>query len=88
KNHIGLHLFFVYCDQDESDKFVKEWKATGKRLDMGKSCVRIKKLEDIPLEVVARLFKRTTAARFVKAYEAVLSESAKKKIARNRAKRG
>jgi hypothetical protein len=50
--------------------------------------VRIKKLEDIPLEVVARLFKRTTAARFVKAYEAVLSESAKKKIARNRAKRG
>ena len=88
KNHIGLHLFFVYCDQDEADKFVKEWKATGKRLDMGKSCVRIKKLEDIPLEVVARLFKRTTAARFVKAYEAVLSESAKKKIARNRAKRG
>jgi hypothetical protein len=55
------------------EAFQKEWKATGKRLDMGKACVRVKKLEDIPLEVLGRAIKRATAARFVKSYETIIS---------------
>jgi hypothetical protein len=70
KNHIGLYLFCIYCDPDEQERFKEEWLATGKRLDMGKSCVRVKKLDDLPLDVLGRAFKRMTASKFVKAYEA------------------
>ena len=61
KNHVSLYLFFIYCDQKEQERFVNEWKATGSRLDMGKSCVRVKKLEDIPLEVLGGAVKRASA---------------------------
>ena len=81
KNHIGLYLFCAYCDPQEQERFREEWLATGKRLDMGKSCVRVRKLEDIPLEVLGRAIKRATARKFVKAYEAGLPESVKKKRA-------
>jgi len=79
KNHIGLYLFCVYCSEEDKETFVREWKASGKKLDMGKSCVRVKKLEDIPLDVLGRVFKRATPKRFVAAYEASLSSSTRKK---------
>lgn len=74
KRHIGLYLFCVYCDEPEKERFVQEWKATGKRLDMGKSCVRVKDLDGIPMDVLGQAFKRMTAKRFVAAYEAGLCE--------------
>ncbi|MFG0304832.1 MAG: DUF1801 domain-containing protein [Phycisphaerales bacterium JB040] len=96
KNHIGLYLFCTYTDPAEKDWFVEAWKATGKRLDMGASCVRVKRLEDVPLDVVARVFKRVTVKKFLKAYEGAQSsgqwsrkkESKKetKKIAKTAAK--
>src|SRR5512134_1099505 len=45
KNHIGLYLFCIYVDEKLTKWFVDEWKKTGKRLDMGKGCVRVRKLE-------------------------------------------
>lgn len=77
KNHIGLYLFCVYCSPEETETFREEWLASGKKLDMGKSCVRAKKLEDIPLDVVGRCFKRITAKKFVQMYESSLSSSAR-----------
>ena len=74
KNHIGLYLFCVYCDSEEQERFVTEWKETGKRLDMGKSCVRVKDLEGIPRDVRGRVFRRVTAKKFVAGYEASLSK--------------
>ena len=50
-NHMGLYLFCNYINQDDDQRFRDEWQATGKKLDMGKACVRFKKLEDVPLEV-------------------------------------
>lgn len=85
KNHIGLYLFCIYCDPGEQETFAREWLASGKKLDMGKSCVRVKKLEDIPLDVVGRAFKRATAKKFVAAYEASLAGSASKKPAAKKA---
>ena len=81
KNHIGLYLFCIYCSEESKDQFREEWLATGKKLDMGKSCVRIKKLEDLPLEVLGRAIKRATAKRFVAAYEAAIPSRASKKAA-------
>lgn len=81
KNHIGIYLFCLYSDPDGMERFVKAWKATGKRLDMGKSCVRVKTLEDVPLEVLGRAIKRVSVEKYVAAYEAGLSGTgaAKKK---------
>ena len=87
KSHIGIYLFCVYCDEGAKDRFRDEWLASGKKLDMGKSCVRVKKLEDVPLEVVGRAIKRATAKKFVAAYEAGLPPAAKKKIAKQRVAR-
>lgn len=76
KNHIGIYLSCVYMDEHDRERFVNEWTATGKRLDMGKSCVRVKKLEDVPLGVLGRAIKRTPAKKFIKQYEAQLSGTA------------
>ncbi len=69
KNHMALYLFCLYCDPQEVERFRREWLETGKRLDMGKSCVRFKRIEDVPLDVVAAAIRRMTAKRFIEFYE-------------------
>jgi hypothetical protein len=48
---------------------VKEWKASGHKLDMGKSCVRFKSIEDVPLEVVGKAISRICVEDFIASYE-------------------
>ncbi|MDE0916137.1 MAG: DUF1801 domain-containing protein [Planctomycetota bacterium] len=81
KNHVGIYLFCIYGTPAEQERFATEWKKTGCRLDMGKSCIRVKKLEEVPLAVIGRTIKRVTAKKFIKAYETVLPDSVKKKRA-------
>lgn len=69
KGGASIYLFCTYCDEAERERVAKEWKATGNRLDMGKSCIRVKKLEQVPLDVLGKAVKRMTATKFVKAYE-------------------
>ncbi|MEO0650233.1 MAG: DUF1801 domain-containing protein [Planctomycetota bacterium] len=69
KNHMAAYLFCLYCDEASVEQFVEAWKATGKRLDMGKSCVRFKKLEDVPLEVLGEAIAAMTVDRFIAFYE-------------------
>lgn len=77
--HLSLHMMFLYGDPAESARFQRAWKASGKRLDMGKSCVRFRRAEDVPLDVVADAFGRVTAARFIQTYEEnLLSATARK----------
>lgn len=53
--------------------FRKEWaKATPKKLDMGKSCIRFKKFEDIPLDLIGRLCARMTPQDWIAAYEKII----------------
>lgn len=75
KNHIGLYLFCAYMDPKLQAWFTKAWKATGKKLDMGKSCVRVKSAEDVPLDVLKRAVKRATVKKFIATYEASLEAS-------------
>jgi len=78
KNHMALHLFCIYTNPSERERFVAEWKKTGKKLDMGASCVRFKKLDDVPLEVVGRAIKRITLKKFIAAYESAIPASKRK----------
>jgi hypothetical protein len=78
KAAVSLYLFCVYLDAAQSAAFADAWKATGKRLDMGKSCVRIKKLEDVPLDVVADTVRSMPVDDFLARYTAQIPASAKK----------
>ena len=73
KNHMALYLFCVYSVPGEAERLAKEWKAAGKKLDMGKSCLRFKKLEDVPLEVIGKAVKRMTLKKFIAGYEEALA---------------
>jgi len=72
KNHMALYLMCVYGDAGTEAWFRKEWAATGKKLDMGKSCVRFRKLADVPLAVVGRVIRRVPVEEYVARYEATL----------------
>ncbi len=75
KNHIGFYGFCIYTDEALRNRFVEDWKKTGKKLDMGKSCVRFKKLEDVPLKVIGDAVKRVPMKKFIRQYEAQLQQT-------------
>lgn len=93
KAHMAVYLFSVYGNDEEIKWFESEWKKTGKKLNMGKACVRFKKLEDVALEVLGEAIRRMPADRFIAQYEAALAKTgtgqkrAPKKVAKKTAKK-
>ncbi len=70
KNFIALYHMGMYAKPELLDWFVAEYPKYSKRkLDMGKSCVRFKKMDDIPLELLAELSKRMTVEEWIDIYE-------------------
>jgi len=65
KNHMALYLSGIYMDETEKQKFESAYTATGKRYDAGKSCVRFKKVEDLPLELIGKSIAAFTVDAFV-----------------------
>ena len=88
KNYMSLYLMCIYSDEKDRVRFEKEWAKTGKKLNMGKSCVRFKKLDDIPLDVIADAIARVPVEKFLATYEGARGASkkpAKKKAAKKKA---
>lgn len=70
KNHIALYSMCLYGDGKLLDWFREEWpKHSKKKLDMGKSCIRFKKAEDVPLKLIAELARKVTPEQWVEIYE-------------------
>lgn len=69
KNHVSLYLTSLYADPERVKAFEEGFAAAGKKLDMGKSCVRFQKLEDLPLELIADTIASTSADEYVAMYE-------------------
>ncbi len=65
KSHMALYLMCAYGDPELERWFLDEHRKTGKKLDMGKSCLRFKKLDDLPLDLVGRLVARVPLAEYV-----------------------
>jgi hypothetical protein len=78
KNYMAIHLMNVYGDPATSAWFRKAWQASGKKLDMGKACVRFKKLEDVPLDVIGQVIARTPVKKYIAAVEKSLAARGKK----------
>ncbi len=70
KNHYGVYLMCVYGDPKREEKLKAAFKKAGKKLDMGKSCIRFKKLEDLPLDVIGRTIASVSPKAYIKKYEA------------------
>ncbi len=86
KNHMAFYGFCIYIDEVLKDRFVEDWEKTGKKLDMGKSCMRFKKLEDVPLKVIGDAVKRVPMKKYIKQYEEQLQTSGfRKKTAKKKA---
>ena len=78
KNHLSVYLMTVYAENTTGERWFRDaWAKTGKKLDMGKCCVRFKKLEDAALDVIGEAIRRVPAARYVEYYTQVLESMGK-----------
>ena len=85
KNHMALHLMCCYGDPQLKAWFEKAWKDAGKKFDMGGGCVRFKKLEDVPLEVIGQLVARLPVDVYIRRIEKVFAELAAARAAKKMA---
>jgi hypothetical protein len=65
KNHMTVYLTSIYMDQEASAEFEAAYRATGKRCDVGNSCVRFRKLEDLPLSLIGEAIASLPIEEFV-----------------------
>jgi uncharacterized protein YdhG (YjbR/CyaY superfamily) len=65
KNHMAVYLTGIYMDDPSREEFEAAYKETGKRYDVGKSCVRFKKLDDLPLPLIGETIAAFTVDEFV-----------------------
>jgi len=65
KRHMAVYLMGIYGSDDLRERFIAEYAAAGKKLDMGKSCVRFARLDDLPLDVVGRAVAAMTCDDYV-----------------------
>ncbi len=75
KNFVALYHMGIYAKKDLLDWFKKEFpKHSKKKLDMGKSCIRFKKTEDIPYELIGELVSKMTPADWIECYESAFKK--------------
>ena len=71
KNSINFYHMGIYADPALLDWFLAEYpRHSSQRLDMGKSCIRFKKIHEIPLDLIGELITKMTVAQWIQLYEA------------------
>lgn len=75
KNFVAFYHMGVYADKNLHDWFVAEYAKRCKyKLDMGKSCVRFKKFDDIPYDLIAELTQKISVEDWIKTYESAFKK--------------
>lgn len=82
KNHMALYLLGAYGDARQEKYLQDEFRKEGKKLDMGKSCLRFKKLDDLALDAIATVVASTPPSELIAMHEAV--HAAKRKPAKKK----
>jgi len=70
-NHMAVYLTGIYVSDEARDEFEKAYRATGKRFDVGKSCVRFRKLDDLPLDLIGQTIAAVPVERLISRVEEV-----------------
>ena len=73
KGHMTVHLMSLYGSSGEESWFRKEWAKSGKRLDMGKACIRFKRVEDLALDVLGEAIARVPVVKYIANYELAMA---------------
>lgn len=68
KNYMSLYLMNLYSEPGLDDWFREEYAKTGKKLDMGKSCIRFRRFEDLAAGVIEKAVAKTPVKKFIEAY--------------------
>jgi hypothetical protein len=79
KNYNSLYLMALHSDSAEEAEFARRWRESGRRLEMGKSCLRFRRLEDVDLGILADTIAATPAERFLATYERIRPAPAKRR---------
>jgi len=69
KRYISLYLMNIYGDEKTTEWFHRRYVESGKKLNMGKSCVRFRKVNDLPLDLIAQTIALTSVDEFISYYE-------------------
>ncbi len=69
KNHMAVYLTGIYMDDGARQEFEDAYEATGKRLDVGQSCVRFRKLDDLPLGLIGETIGSVGVDEFIDRYQ-------------------
>jgi Domain of unknown function (DU1801) len=78
KNNMMIRLFCMYTNPEVRADFEEEYRASGKKLDMGGGCLRFTKVENLALEVVAKLVAQLPVDKFVASYDQKRKKAKKK----------
>lgn len=78
KNHLSLYMMCIYADKEHEQWFRAEWAKSGKKLDMGKSCIRFKQIEDVPLETIGKAIARVSLKDHIAFYESAIKNMGKR----------
>ena len=69
KNYYALYLMCLYDGTDRVKRFAEEFRTAGKKLDMGKSCVRFKAVDDLHLPAIAKVIAETPPEKYIEFVE-------------------
>lgn len=76
KNSINVYHSGIYADKNLYDWFVSEFKKySNRKLDMGKSCIRFKKMDEIPFKLIGELTKKMSSEEWITIYESALKKN-------------
>ncbi|SEP63154.1 DUF1801 domain-containing protein [Flavobacterium urocaniciphilum] len=75
KNSINFYHMGIYANKDLHDWFVSEYpKHSSRKLDMGKSCIRFKKFEEIPFDLIGELVTKVSVENWIETYESAFNK--------------
>ncbi|MGZ8745395.1 MAG: DUF1801 domain-containing protein [Nocardioides sp.] len=77
KNHMALYLMGIYTVPGLEDWFREQYVDRGLKIDMGKSCLRFKRLDQVPLDVIGEVVRRVPPDAYIAAYEAARKQTVK-----------
>lgn len=69
KNHYSLYLTCVYASKERTERLRAAFAAAGKKLDMGKSCIRFKRIDQLDEDAIATEIASATPQQFIRLYE-------------------
>ena len=79
KSHMALYLMSAYGNPEQEKFLADAFKKAGKKLDMGKTCLRFKTLDDLPLDAIATIVASTPPEQLIAKHEAVHAPKRKAK---------